>query len=208
MVVALVIAGFAPLAYGQGVTTGNITGVVVDPQGAVVPGVTVVALHQPSGTTYEGVTRGDGRFFIPGMRVGGPYKVTAELTGFGAEVMDNVTVSLGGSTDLSFKLKVASVEEVVTVTASTEFSSTRTGAATSLAREELATLPTTTGRINDVVRMTPQASGMSFAGQDNRMNNITVDGSYFNNSFGLGATARRPHAASPRSRWKRSSRSR
>ncbi len=66
MVVALVIAGFAPLAYGQGVTTGNITGVVVDPQGAVVPGVTVVALHQPSGTTYEGVTRADGRFFIPG----------------------------------------------------------------------------------------------------------------------------------------------
>jgi len=188
MVVAFVIAGFAPFAYGQGVTTGNITGVVVDPQGAVVPGATVVALHQPSGTTYEGVTRGDGRFFIPGMRVGGPYKVTAALTGFGEEAMENVTVSLGGSTDLSFKLKVAAVEEVVTVTATAEFSSTRTGAATSLAREELATLPTTTGRLNDVIRMTPQASGMSFAGQDNRMNNITVDGSYFNNSFGLRAT--------------------
>ena len=40
-------------------------------------------------------------------------------------------------------------------------------------------------RINDITRLTPQASGMSFGGQDNRLNNITVDGSYFNNSFGL-----------------------
>ena len=36
----------------------------------------------PSGTTYEAVTREDGRFTIPGVRVGGPYTVTAELAGF------------------------------------------------------------------------------------------------------------------------------
>ena len=54
-----------------------------------------------------------------------------------------------------------------------------------MSREEIATLPTVSGRINDITRLTPQASGMSFAGQDNRLNNITVDGSYFNNSFGL-----------------------
>ena len=43
------------------------------------------------------------------------------------------------------------------------------------------------GRINDITRLTPQyASSGSFGGDDNRMNNITVDGSYFNNSFGLG----------------------
>ena len=48
-------------------------------------------------------------------------------------------------------------------------------------------LPTVSGRINDITRLTPQYGGSgSFAGQDNRMNNITVDGSYFNNSFGLG----------------------
>ena len=84
---------------------------------------------------------------------------------------------------------VATVAETVTVTgeSSPVFSSTRTGAATSVTRDELAVLPTVSGRINDITRLTPQSGGSgSFAGQDNRMNNITVDGSYFNNSFGLG----------------------
>ncbi|OFW38920.1 MAG: hypothetical protein A3F70_02100 [Acidobacteria bacterium RIFCSPLOWO2_12_FULL_67_14] len=60
-----------PLAvYGQGVTTGSITGVVSDPnQQPPVAGATVIAIHEPSGTSYEAVTRADGRFSIPGMRV-------------------------------------------------------------------------------------------------------------------------------------------
>jgi hypothetical protein len=170
------------------VTTGSIAGIVTDAQGAFVPGATVVALHQPSGTTYEGVTQADGRFSIPGMRVGGPYKVTASLTGFGTEALGNVNVSLGTATDLEFKLRVAAIAEEVTVTGTFDpvFSSSHTGAATAIGRQDLATLPTISGRINDVARLSPQygASG-SFSGQDSRMNNITVDGAYFNNSFGL-----------------------
>jgi len=96
-------------AYAQGVTTGAITGVIVDAQGQMVPGASVTAIHQPSGTTYEAVSQGDGRFNLPGMRVGGPYKVTASLTGFSNEVKENVTVSLGTATDLEFKLKVATI---------------------------------------------------------------------------------------------------
>src|SRR4029077_11081728 len=69
------------------------------------------------------------------------------------------------------------------------FSSARTGAATAVMREDLATLPTISGRITDITRLTPQYGGNgTFAGQDNRANNMTVDGSYFNNSFGLGVT--------------------
>ena len=65
------------------------------------------------------------------------------------------------------------------------FSSSRTGAATSVGRDEIALIPTLNGRIGDVTRLTPQSSGGNFDGADNRMNNITVDGSTFNNSFGL-----------------------
>jgi hypothetical protein len=176
----------SPLA-AQGVTTSAITGVVKDAQGAVIPGATVTAVHQPSGSTYEAVSQADGRFFIPGMRVGGPYKVTAALTGFGPDAKDNITLNLGTSQDLDFTLKVAAIAETITVVGQSDpvFSSTRTGAATQVSRDDLANLPTISGRIADITRLTPQASGSNFAGQDSRMNNVTVDGSYFNNSFGL-----------------------
>ncbi|HVZ24357.1 MAG TPA: carboxypeptidase regulatory-like domain-containing protein [Vicinamibacterales bacterium] len=179
----------APRAAAQGTTTSSISGVVKDAQGAVVPGVTIVAVHQPSGTQYEAVTQADGRFLIPGMRVGGPYSVTASIGGFSPDVKNDLSLSLGVSQDLQFTLRVAGVTENVTVNASVDpvFSTSRTGAATSISRDDLATLPTISGRINDIARLSPQYGGAgTFAGQDNRMNNITVDGAYFNNSFGLG----------------------
>jgi hypothetical protein len=177
----------AGAVYAQGVTTGSMNGIVSDAQGLAVPGASVTALHEPSGTTYEAVARGDGRFSLPGMRVGGPYTVTAALSGFRSHVIRNVFVTLGVATDLTMKLETVAIAESVTVTAQADsvFSSGRTGAVTQVSRETLASIPTVSGQLRDVERLTPQSSGTSFAGQDNRLNNITVDGSYFNNSFGL-----------------------
>jgi len=190
-VALLVVATCAASAAAQGVTTAAMTGVVKDSQGAVVPGVTINAVHQPSGTTYTGISQSDGRYTIAGMRVGGPYKVTAELSGFATEERTDVTLNLGVTQDLEFTMKVAAVSESVEVVGTVDpvFSSTRTGAATAVTREDLAALPTISGRITDITRLTPQYGGFgTFAGQDNRSNNVTVDGSYFNNSFGLGVT--------------------
>jgi len=180
-------------AAAQGVTTGSITGTVVDAQGATVPGASVVAVHEPSGTRYEATTRIDGHYSLPGMRVGGPYTVTATLSGFQPQAIKDVVVSLGVATDLQLKLTQAAITEEVTVTAQTSevFSSARTGAATTIVRDVIANLPTVSDRVNDYARLSPQYSGSpfggSFVGQDSRLNNITVDGSYFNNSFGLAA---------------------
>src|SRR5262245_44239136 len=182
-------------AHGQGVTTASVSGIVKDAQGAVVPGATVIATHEPSGTTYETVSQGDGRFTIPGMRVGGPYKVSAALSGFATEEQSKIMLSLGVTQDLEFSLKPATLSETVTVVAESSpiFSSTRTGAATAVSRDDLATLPTISGRITDITRLTPQYGGNgTFVGQDNRANNITVDGSYFNSSFGLATTTGGP----------------
>ena len=58
-------ASTAPSA-AQGVTTAAVTGVVKDAQGAVIPGATIVAVHVPSGTTYEAVTEPLGSEALPG----------------------------------------------------------------------------------------------------------------------------------------------
>jgi outer membrane receptor protein involved in Fe transport len=190
--VLLAIPLVAPVLGAQGVTTSGISARVIDANGNPKADARVVAVHQPSGTTYEARTRIDGRASLPNMRVGGPYRVTATALGAEPSVRDTVYLALGVPANLTFTLRTSAVrltEVVVTAEGETVFSSDRTGAATSVGREAIKTLPTISGRIEDFVRLTPQYSGsgfgFSFAGQDNRMNNVTVDGAYFNNSFGL-----------------------
>lgn len=176
------------------VTTGSLSGNVQNEAQASVSGASVIAIHLPSGTTYETTSRADGRFVIINMRVGGPYVVTVAFTGTGAaafapQTQENIEINLGVATDVRFDVKNISVSETVTVTAQSDtvFSSGRTGAATSVNRETLASMPTVRGLISDFTRLTPQTSGAnSFGGADSRMNNMTVNGAAFNNSFGLG----------------------
>jgi hypothetical protein len=174
------------------VTTGSMSGQVLDEAGAPVSGASVIAVHEPSGSRYGAITRNDGRFSMPGLRVGGPYRLTVSHIGFETEERGNVEVNLGVATELMIRVRERAVEvEGITVTGERReaiLSPDRTGAATTVSREAIANVPTIAGRIESVARLTPQSSGMSFAGQDSRLNNITIDGSYFNNSFGLGNT--------------------
>ena len=73
---------WSPAVHGQTVTSGAIAGIAVDQQGGVLPGVSVSAVHVPTGTSYEAVTDSDGNFTIPNVRVGGPYTIKATLSGF------------------------------------------------------------------------------------------------------------------------------
>lgn len=173
--------------YAQ-VTTSSVAGTVTS-EGTAVAGASVVAVHEPSGTRYSGLTRDDGRFVIPGMRVGGPYTITTSFIGLQEQVQSGVYLTLGVASDLTFQMSSEAIDiEGITVIGDVGavISSDRTGANTSVTRENIANLPTISNRLGDFVRLTPQASGFSFGGQDNRLNNITVDGAYFNNSFGLG----------------------
>jgi hypothetical protein len=173
----------------QGVTTGGVDGVVTDAGGQPLVGATVTAVHEPSGTTYQTTTRAGGVFNIGGMRVGGPYTVTATLLGHQQQVRSDVTVVLGQNARHVFALvETAIALEALTVQATQDLilNSDRTGAATTIPRAEVKALPSVRRSTRDLTRLDPRNDGnFSFGGRNWLYNNITLDGSYFNNSFGL-----------------------
>src|SRR5688572_18930315 len=97
----------------QTVTSGSISGAIVDPQGGVLPGASVVAVHAPTGTTYETTSGTDGRYQILNMRVGGPYTVTVTMPSFRDRTVSDVTVALGEDRSVDVQLELAAVAESV-----------------------------------------------------------------------------------------------
>lgn len=171
------------------VTTSSITGVVKDEKGEVLIGATVKAVHVPSGTVYGTTTLDNGRYNIPGMRVGGPYTITISYVSFKEEKVENVNLPLGQTFRIDIKLQSATTalnEIVVSGKQDKVFNSSRTGAVTTISREQLQSLPTLSRGISDFTKLTPQSGkGMNFAGRNSLYNRFTVDGSTFNNAFGL-----------------------
>lgn len=187
LMLVVILTGICSLSVIAQVTTSEMVGRVTDEQGNPLGGVVIEAVHVPSGTEYTVVTNDSGRYTIAGMRVGGPYRVKVSQAGFKEQTVEEVQLSLGTAGTLNFTLGTA-ISETVTIEAGDTdiFSESRTGASTAISTPIIETLPTISRRISDFTRLTPQAGGGgTFAGQDNRLNNITVDGSYFNNSFGL-----------------------
>lgn len=175
------------------VTTSSIRGHVKDAKGEDIIGATVLATHLPSGTQYGTVTNESGDYQIPGVRVGGPFKITVSYTGFQDQIVDGLYTQLGLplGVDVIISEEVIAIDEVV-VTANRNdlYSSDRTGAAVTFNNASLQALPNIGRTINDVTRYNVFSNGRgSFAGQDSRYSAITVDGSVFNNGFGLGSSA-------------------
>ena len=171
------------------VTTSTLNGKVSDQQGEGVPGATVVAVHTPSGTQYYAVANAEGRFFINGMRAGGPYTVEVSCLGYNNVTYTDITLQLAEpyalNATLSDDTQMLS-EAIVISEAASKFAAEKTGAATNINSAQITSLPTVSRSITDVTRLSPYGgNGMSFAGSDGRLANFTVDGANFNNNFGL-----------------------
>ena len=177
------------IGYSQGVTTASIRGKITDDQGDGLPGATIVALHEPTGTQYGTSTRPDGKYNLPNLRVGGPYTVTVTFIGYAAQKVSDVNLLLGQDLDLNFNMMedIQTLGEVVITGDNETFNSDRTGAAESFDNEQIRKLPTITRSASDIYRLTPSSDGNSFGGRNDQFNNFSLDGSIFNNPFGLDA---------------------
>ena len=183
----LMLAGMA--AYAQ-VTTSSLGGRVVDPSGEPVVGAAVVAIHEPSGTSYGSVTNADGLYTIQGMRTGGPYRVEVSCLGYQQVNYTDVTLQLAETYNLNSQLPESSefLSEAVVIAAPTsKFASVeKTGASTNISSKQMIEMPTISRSFSDMAKLSPYGgNGMNFSGSSGRSTNFTVDGANVNNNFGL-----------------------
>lgn len=183
-VVVLLLTG---VVFGQGVTTAAINGKVTASDGNVLIGANVIAEHQPTGTTYGATTMNDGYYYIPNMKIGGPYAIRVSYIGYGKQQQEGVQLYLNNEATYNFSLQSESMEmsEVVVTAEHSEINPNRTGSETNINTELLESLPTISRGQKDFTRMTPESDGNSFGGRNNLYNNFSLDGSIFNNPFGL-----------------------
>ena len=207
---AAAVLGFATTASAQSITTAAMNGLVTNASGAPVARATVTVVHKPSGTKITALTRANGRYDFPSLRVGGPYTVTAATPANETAARENVYLELGDNAEVN--LAVAANDVVVLErfavigNRDTIFDNDRMGATATFSAGEIQKAPTPRNNIQDIVRAEPritlssldQGGQMSAQGQNYRHNSFLIDGVEANDPFGLNgngfATLRGPIA--------------
>ncbi|MGF1585677.1 MAG: carboxypeptidase regulatory-like domain-containing protein [Bacteroidales bacterium] len=193
LAIMLAFAGISIASFSQGVTTGSMNGRVADSGGEPLPGATVIAVHTPSGTSYGTATSIDGRYNIPGMRVGGPYQVTVSFVGYETWEVDDILVNLGTASQVNAVLSDTGIElDEIMIVRRAGSAGQNTGSSTRISSDDIASMPAVNRSMFDFLRLTPQSGGfgggISFAGTNNRYNAIYIDGAVNNDVFGLASS--------------------
>ncbi|PUZ29401.1 TonB-dependent receptor [Chitinophaga parva] len=169
-------------------TSGGLRGTVKDANGQPIPGAIVMAVHTASGTRYGTAAGNDGRYNLPGLRVGGPYTIEVKFLGMQTETRTIAQISLGEPLLLNFMLKDNSQTlTAVEVKAQKRGPAANTfGTGQNILREQLRNMPSGNRSITDMTRLVPQASkDNSFSGTNFRYNNVTIDGAINNDAIGF-----------------------
>ncbi len=123
-VLALVVLAISAVSVSaQGTTTGSIRGAVTDPNGDVMPGVTVRALSDALVSGQQAaVTSGAGVYRFPSLPVGN-YVLEATMSGFQSVRQENISVALGQAQSVDLQLGDVTInEEIVVVAESSQVS--------------------------------------------------------------------------------------
>jgi hypothetical protein len=144
VVALLAVCLLATSAFAQGggaSSTGTINGKVTDASQAVLPGVTVTATSPALLGPQVSVTNAEGNYRFPGVPPG-TYTVTFELPGFSTVKHEGIEIRLGFTAALNVEMKVASLQETVTVTgASPVIDTSTTRTQQNFKMEQLQSLP-------------------------------------------------------------------
>jgi hypothetical protein len=177
-------------AMAQGIITGNITGTVVDPQGAVVSGATLAATETAKGSVITTQSRANGTFSFTDIPTG-TYNIHATASGFQPSDLTNVVVTVGNTANLySVTLRVGTSVTAVSVHEANQvqLNTTNSQVSTVFSPVELQQLPLANA-FDTVALLTPGTArtlmnnfsdtngpGFSSNGQRGRANNFEVDG--------------------------------
>lgn len=177
-----------PFAAAAQETSGTLNGTVFDATGQVLPGASVVAIHQPSGTRYATSADQKGRYYLPNLRIGGPYTVEASMISMTPDKREGVSIRLGASILLNFALKdqAQQLGEVVIKATKRGAQASTFGSGKNISADQVRNMATVSRSITDITRLVPQATkDNSFGGTNFRYNNVTIDGAINNDAIGF-----------------------
>jgi outer membrane receptor protein involved in Fe transport len=172
IVVAVCLGACATPAYAQ---NAQITGVVKDSSGGVIPGATITAKNVDNGFTRAAVSEAGGEYRLVSLPPG-PYTVTTELQGFSSETRPDIVLVIDQTAIINFNLKPATVSETVTVTGESPIVDvTRSDVSTSVSSQQIQDLPVASRRWVDLAMLTPGTSQDNIRGQFYR-GNVNIGG--------------------------------
>ena len=187
---ALLVCALAAIsAHAQSqATTAQVTGVVTDTQGGVLPGATVTITSPDTGYTRTAVSNAEG-FFSLSLVPPGTYDLGVELAGF-TTAKRSLILTVGATVTANTTMQVGAVTETVTVTSESPLVETSaTVRTTTVDGTAIANLPINGRRFQDFIASTPTVQvdpsrgQLSFAGQRGINANVSVDGADYNQPF-------------------------
>jgi hypothetical protein len=183
--------------------TGQITGTVSDPQGAVVAGATVTVTNNDTGAIRTSQTTGEGTYLVPSLQPGN-YDVKIESSGFAARTVP-VRVTVGTKVTVDVELVVSGGGEAVDIVAGDQGVQVNTEnqvLATVVTEKQIKELPTLTRNPYVLVQLAgtavdidPEAQdpnttasdrgvGFNINGQRSASTNVLLDGADNNDTYG------------------------
>ena len=191
--IGLIVALAAAPAFAQN-TTAAVGGQVVGADGQPIAGAEVTIVHSESGTVSRVVTDDNGRYNARGLRVGGPYQITANKEGAGNRSEDDVYLALDQVSQINLSIGAQDLD-AITITGAAGpviFSTDKMGSGSNVTRDQIDSFASIRRDLQDYARLDPRISQtdkergeISAGGQNTRYNSVTIDGVNTSDTFGL-----------------------